>query len=127
MARQKRTFLGMSYREVQKWNSEQRKKCDRLQQQQLKQLGHRNVGWESVVGLYLALEALINPAPEPESDLSLEELFLEASRIGDKYQTDADRAKFKEEFDREIAEINAIIEEQFPQPQTVEFIDYSQP
>ncbi|MFO7030894.1 hypothetical protein B9T07_12975 [Limnospira fusiformis CCALA 023] len=125
MARQKRTFLGMSYREVQKWNSENRPKLDRQQQQKLKEQGFRNVGWESVIGLYLALDALINPDPEPELESSLEELFLEAARIGDKYQTDEDRATFQREFDREIAEINALIEEQFPQPQTIEFIDYS--
>ncbi|MDT9186388.1 MAG: hypothetical protein P5681_01025 [Limnospira sp. PMC 894.15] len=125
MARQKRTFLGMSYREVQKWNSENRTKLDRQQQQKLKEEGFRNVGWESVIGLYLALDALINPEPEPELESSLEELFLEAARIGDKYQTEEDRATFQREFDREIAEINALIEEQFPQPQTIEFIDYS--
>lgn len=125
MAREKRTFLGMSYREVQKWNSENRTKLDRQQQQKLKEEGFRNVGWESVIGLYLALDALINPEPEPELESSLEELFLEAARIGDKYQTEEDRATFQREFDREIAEINALIEEQFPQPQTIEFIDYS--
>ncbi|EKD07446.1 MAG: hypothetical protein P5702_00225 [Limnospira sp. PMC 1291.21] len=125
MARQKRTFLGMSYREVQKWNSENRTKLDRQQQQKLKEEGFRNVGWESVIGLYLALDALINSEPEPELESSLEELFLEAARIGDKYQTEEDRATFQREFDREIAEINALIEEQFPQPQTIEFIDYS--
>ena len=123
MADKKRNFQGMSYREVQKWNSENRKKLSPQQRQKLKEEAYRNVGWQSVISLYLTLDALINPDPEP--DLSLEELFLEAARIGDKYQTDADRANFQQLYNPELAEIHALIEEQFPEPEIIEFIDYS--
>ena len=125
MAGKKRNFLGMSYRDVQKLNSENRKKLSPQQQQKLKAEGYRNTGWESVISLYLTLDALINPDPKPESDSSLEELFLAAARIGDKYQTDEDRANFQKVYNQEIAEIYALIEEQFPEPETIEFIDYS--
>lgn len=125
MTHKKRNFLGMSYREVQRWNSDNRKKLNRQQQKNLKEQGFRNIGWESVIELYLVLETLIKPDPEPESELGLEELFLEASRIGDKYQTDEDRANFQEKFNREIAEIDQLIEGHFPESPVLEFIDYS--
>lgn len=125
MADKKRNFLGMSYREVQKSNSENRKKLSRQQQQKLKEEGYRNAGWQSVISLYLTLDAIINPDPEPESESSLEELFLKATRIGDKYQTDEERENFQQLYNQEIAEIHALIEEHFPEPETIEFIDYS--
>lgn len=124
MARKKRDFQGMSYREVQRSNSENRKKLDRPQQVILKEQGHRNLGWDSVISLYLAIEAFQQP-PEPEDDTTLEELFLEAARIGDKYQTHEDRSAFREALDREIAEINDLIEQHFPQTPEITKIDYS--
>mgnify|MGYP001800671159 CR=1 FL=1 len=100
----KRLFSGMGYREVQRSNSGRRKKLPKKDQIWLKEQGYKNVGWD---------------------EDTLEELFLKADRIGNKYQTPAEIAKFNQKLSTEVNEIADEIDRQFPEPET-EFVDYSQ-
>ncbi|NJN86611.1 MAG: hypothetical protein HC881_10245 [Leptolyngbyaceae cyanobacterium SL_7_1] len=56
-------------------------------------------------------------------DLSLEELFLEADRIGNKYLTDEEREAFNQEFNQEVSEISTQIDRQFPDTE-MEVVDF---
>ncbi|KYC44241.1 hypothetical protein WA1_02900 [Scytonema hofmannii PCC 7110] len=56
--------------------------------------------------------------------MTLEELFLEADRIGNKYLTRNDIEEFNQQFSKEVAEIGDLIEQQFPDTE-IEVIDYS--
>ena len=83
MGRQKhknRKFSGMGYREVQHSNSIRRIQLPKRKQKLLKEKGYKNVGWQNVIELYQEINNL-------SDDSALEELFLEADRIGQKYQT----------------------------------------
>lgn len=120
----KRLFSGMGYREVQRSNSNRRSKLPKTEQTWLKAQGYKNLGWDNVIALYQKInELLLQSAP---NENTLEELFLKAERIGNKYQTPEEIADFNRQL---AAEVNAIAEEvdgQFPEPEK-EFIDYSQP
>ena len=59
---------------------------------------------------------------EEEED-SLEELFLEADRIGNKYQTSEEIAAFQAALATEVNAIADLVDEQFPDTE-IEFIDY---
>lgn len=54
----KRTFKEMSYREVQRTNSENRSKLKKESQQWLKDNGYKNLGWDKVIDLYQKIEEL---------------------------------------------------------------------
>ncbi|NDJ20352.1 hypothetical protein GS682_01550 [Nostoc sp. B(2019)] len=56
--------------------------------------------------------------------MSLEELFLEADRIGNKYLTSKEIQEFNQQLSQEVAEIGEIIDQQFPDTE-IEIIDYS--
>lgn len=56
--------------------------------------------------------------------MSLEELFLEADRIGSKYQTPQEKADFNQQLSQEVAAIGELIDKQFPDTE-MEVIDYS--
>ena len=119
----KRLFSGMGYREVQRSNSGRRKKLHKKDQIWLKEQGYKNVGWDHVTKLYQKINDLLL---QPDSDEdTLEELFLKADRIGNKYQTPAEIAKFNQKLSTEVNEIADEIDRQFPEPET-EFVDYSQ-
>ncbi|NET40287.1 MAG: hypothetical protein F6K19_51550 [Cyanothece sp. SIO1E1] len=66
---------------------------------------------------------LIQPPPEEDT---LEELFLKAEQIGNKYQTSEEIASFNRKLSTEVNEISDEIDRQFPDSE-IEFIDYSQP
>lgn len=114
----------MSYREVQRANSDRRSKIPRKDQKWLKTNGYKNVGWDSVIKLYQKINDLLIQ-PDPNED-SLEELFLKADRIGNKYQTPAEIATFNQKLAAEVSEIAAQVDQQFPDSE-IEIIDYSQP
>lgn len=103
-----RTFNGMTYREVQRSNSERRSQLPKDQQKEIKKAGFRNVGWPNVIALYQHLEKLLNGLPD------LEDLFLEADRIGNKYQTAEERADFQKKMAAVSLEMSDLIDQRFP-------------
>ena len=112
----------MSYRDVQRSNSTRRDKLPKQEQTWLKENGYRNVGWDHVIKLYQKINNLIAQSQSEES--TLEELFLEADRIGSKYQTKEEREAFEQQLSAEVGEISTLIDKQFPDPE-FEFTDYS--
>lgn len=125
MARQKsvkRYFQQMSYREVQQANSTNRSKLKTDAQKWLKANGYRNVGWDNVIKLYEKITEFLDNAKF--EDMSLEDLFLEADRIGNKYQTPEEIDRFNQQLSQEVAEIGDLIDEQFPDTES-EVIDFS--
>ncbi|RCJ25815.1 hypothetical protein A6S26_15205 [Nostoc sp. ATCC 43529] len=60
----------------------------------------------------------------PLAELTLEELFLESDRIGNKYLTSQEIQHFHQNLSREVNEIAEEIDKQFPDTE-VEFIDFS--
>ena len=75
----------MGYRKVQRKNSRNRSQLTTENQKWLKDNGYRNIGWNNVISLYEKIIELQDK--ERINDCSLEELFLEADRIGNKYFT----------------------------------------
>lgn len=119
---QKRNFQGMSYNELQRTNSKNRNELDNEAQKWLKSKSYKNIGWDNVINLYQKIEELRDKSQF--EDMSLEELFLEADRIGDKYQTPQEKAEFNQQLAKEVAEIGELIDKQFPDPE-IEFVDFS--
>lgn len=122
MASKKRNFQGMSYGEVQRTNSQNRIKLDKKNQKWLKSNGYKNIGWQNVINLYQKLGELLDDSLF--ADMSLEELFLEADCIGNKYQTPQEKAEFNQQLSQEVAAISELIDQQFPDTE-MEVIDYS--
>jgi hypothetical protein len=112
----KRKFKGMSYYEIQRTNSKHRNKLPKEEQKWLKNNGYKNVGWDNVIKLYEFLKRI---------DDSLEEFFLEADRIGNKYLTNQEIEKFNQILSKEINEIAEEFDRQFPDTK-IEIIDFSQ-
>jgi len=108
--RQKRKFNGMSYYDVQRANSEHRNKLHKEEQKWLKNNGYKNVGLDNVINLYEFLKIIDN---------SLEELFLEADRIGNKYFTNQEIEKFNQSLSKELNEIAEEFDKQFPDTEPV--------
>lgn len=119
---QKRNFNGMSYGEAQRANSRNRDRLKKESQKWLKDNGYKNVGWDNVINLYQKIEELLEPS-QFES-MSLEELFLEADRIGNKYLSSTEIKEFNKQLSKEVAEIEELVEQQFPDTE-IEIIDYS--
>ena len=122
--RQKRLFSGMGYRQVQRSNTDRRSKLPKKEQTWLKEKGYKNVGWDHVIELYQKINDLL-AQPDPTED-TLEELFLQADRIGNKYQTSEEIAAFNQQLSAEVNAIADEIDRQFPDSE-IEFIDYSRP
>jgi hypothetical protein len=121
---QSRTFSGMGYPEVQRSNSIRRSKLQKTHQIWLKENGYKNVGWDNVIQLYQKINELL-AQPDADDEPTLEELFLEADRIGQKYQTREEIEAFNQEMAAEVSAISDLIDQQFPETE-VEVIDYSQ-
>lgn len=119
----KRLFSGMGYREVQRSNSDRRSKLPKKEQVWLKNQGYKNIGWDNVIELYQKINALLLQ-PDPNED-TLEDLFLKADRIGNKYQTPDEIKEFNQKLATEANEIADAMDQQFPELE-MEFIDYSQ-
>lgn len=117
-----RSFCGMSYRDVQRSNSARRQQLPKEKQQWLKENGYQNVGWNNVIRLYEKLNDLL-ALPELDEP-TLEELFLQAERIGGKYQTPEEQAEFQKALQVEVEAIAEKIDQQFPDEET-EYIDFS--
>ncbi len=117
-----RTFQRMSYRQVQHHNSKKREKLNKEDRQWLKNNNYKNIGWNNVINLYYKLDEILDKYRI--DDLSLEELFLEADRLGNKYQTSQERQAFDRALAKEVNEIAEEIDKQFPDD-TLEIIDFS--
>jgi hypothetical protein len=119
---QKPQFSGMSYREVQRSNSIRRNQLPQSQQTWLKDNGYKNVGWDNVIRLYQKINDLL--ADSDDDEPTLEELFLEADRIGKKYQTPEEIEAFNQQMAVEVSAIADLIDQQFPEPEG-EVMDFS--
>lgn len=123
MANKKRkTFQNMSYRKVQRINARNRSLLKVEHQQWLKNNGYRNIGWNNIIALYDKISEL--QRQEQINDLDLENLFLEADRIGNKYFSEREIYEKQQKIAEELNEIAKIIDFQFPDKQ-IEVIDYS--
>ena len=117
-----RTFQGMNYRKVQRKNSRDRQLLTKENQTWLKKHNYRNLGWTNVIQLFEKIREL--QEQEIVKSLSLEELFIEADRIGNKYLNSQEINQRHQRIAQEVDEIADIIDSQYPN-QKVEIIDYS--
>lgn len=115
-------FNGMSYREIQSINSEKRNNLKKEDQKWLIDKGYRNVGWDNIINLYQKIEEFLDKYPL--KDLTLEELFIEADRIGNKYLTSQEIEEFNHKLSKEVNDIAEEIDKQFPNTE-IEVIDFS--
>lgn len=117
----KRTFNDMSYCEVQKANSSSRIRLRKEEQIWLKEHGYKNIGWDFVISLYKKIEDFLDKYKLEE--LTLEDLFLEADRIGNKYLSSQEREEFNQKLAQAVSEVAEEIDRQFPDTE-VEVIDF---
>ena len=122
MTNKKRKFNRMSYCEVQRANSKSRSKLHKESQKWLRDNGYRNIGWDNVIRLYQKIEELLYK--ERLEELTIEELFLEADRIGNKYLNPQEIEEFNQKLSKEVNEIAEEIDKQFPDLES-EIIDFS--
>ncbi|WP_199348447.1 hypothetical protein [Microcoleus sp. FACHB-SPT15] len=115
-------FQEMSYREVQRANSKERSKLQKEDQRWLKDNGYRNVGWDNIINLHEKTKEFLDKYQL--KDLTIEELFLEADRIGNKYLTSQEIENFNQRLSKEVEGINDEIDKQFPDTE-IEIIDFS--
>ena len=116
------TFEGMRYRQVQRKNSRNRNLLLKEQQKWLTAEGYRNVGWNNVIDLFKKIKEI--QEQEHIKSLDLEELFLEADRIGNKYLDNREINRRNLLIAKELNQITNIIDKQFSD-NTFEVIDYS--
>ena len=119
-----RTYQQLSYRELQAHNKQTRSQLRREDQQALKINGFKNVGWTAAIELYEKIADYLTQYKLAED--SLDELFLEADRIGNQYQSSEEIAAFQAALAAEVEAIENLVDEQFPDNQP-EVIDYGTP
>lgn len=119
----KKIFQGMTYRELQKHNSQNRIKLSPEDQKWLKENNYKNIRWENVINLYNQIQDFL--VKYQVEDLTLEELFLEADHIGNKYLTEEEIQDFQQKLAKQLNEIAEEIDKQFPDTE-IEIIDFSQ-
>lgn len=117
-------FKNLRYREVQRVNSENRRRLKLDDQKWLKENGYKNFGWDNVIRLYQKIEEFLEQYPIEE--LTLEELFLEADHIGNKYLTPLETEEFNQKLAQTANEISELIDQQFPDTE-IEVLDFSSP
>ncbi len=116
-------FQSMTYHQVQRLNSQSRLTLRKDDQIWLKQQGFRNVGWSNVINLYENISTILERYDKELPEL--DELFIEADRIGNKY-LDPDEIQ---EYQSKLAAQNRLFEQQIDQqfPDTeIEIIDFRQ-
>lgn len=116
-------FKGMSYREVQYANSRSRSKLHQEDIKWLKDNSYKNVGWDNLINLYQKIEEFLDKYQLKE--LTLEELFLEADRIGNKYLSMQEIQEFSQKLSQEVNGIAEVVDQQFPDTEA-EIIDFSE-
>jgi hypothetical protein len=116
-----RTHQKFTYTQLQAFNKQSRSELRRDDRQWLKVNGYKNVGWDCAIALY---EKIIDyKAKYDLEDDSLEDLFLEADRIGNKYQTSEEIETFQSSLAFAANAIADLVDKQYPDTVT-EFIDY---
>lgn len=118
-----RKFDGMGYRQLQRLNSDRRQKLPAGDRTFLKKNGYINVGWGQVIRLHFKINELLAISEETDS---LEDLFLQADRIGNKYQTPEEIDAFQTQLNQKTEEIADLVDQQFPVSDETEYIDFSQ-
>lgn len=118
-----RKFNGMSYYQVQRANSKKRTKLYKEDRKWLKDNDYKNIGWEQVIKLFQKIEEFIDKYQL--EDLTLEELFLEADSIGNKYLSSQEIEEFNQKLSQEVNEVAEEIDKQFPDSE-LEIIDFSE-
>ncbi len=117
----KKIFQGMDYRQVQKSNSKNRLKLKQEEQKWLKNNQYKNIGWNNVINLFNKIKDFLEA--EKIKGLTLEELFLEADRVGNKYLTSQEIREFEDKLAQQVNQIAVMIDEQFPDSE-IEIIDF---
>jgi len=117
----KRLFSGLGYRDVQKSNSIRRGRLSKDKQKWLKDHHYKNVGWDNVIALYQKINEFI--ADNHDNGETLEELFLAADRIGNKYQAPDEIASFQKQLSQEVERVSEKVDKQFPEVE-FEFVDF---
>ncbi|AFY73958.1 hypothetical protein Syn7502_01926 [Synechococcus sp. PCC 7502] len=112
-------FKSMGYREVQAANTSNYKELDQESRKFLKNHGYKNIGWEQVIKLYEKIEELL-------CEVSLEDLFLEADRIGNKYLTVGEINQTNQELAEVLNDIEVQIDHYFPDIE-IKIIDFRKP
>ena len=119
---QSRTFEGMKYRKVQRKNKRNRNLLKTENQQWLKDNNFKNSGWQNIIDLYCKIVEL--QRQEEIGEMDLENLFLEADRIGNKYFTPQELQAKQQAISKELNEIANILDKQYP-AREIEVVDYS--
>jgi hypothetical protein len=116
-----RKYQNLTYIQLQSANKQGRSELRREDQKWLKTHGYKNVGWDHAIALSEKI-AYFKLQYDDRED-SLEELFLEADRIGNKYQTPEEIAAFQAALATEVNAIADLVDQQFPDTE-IEIIDY---
>ena len=111
----------MSYREAQRVNSNNKSRLQKEDQKWLKANGYKNVGWDSVIHLHQKIKEFLDKYSLEE--LTLEELFLEVDRIGNKYLASQEIEEFNQILSKELNEIAEEIDRQFLDTE-IEAVDF---
>lgn len=122
MARKIRLYQTMGYRQLQSQNTQKRQRLSKEQQQWLKSQGYKNVGWDKIIPLYEKITEFL--LEDSIQDVSLEDLFINVDRIGNKYQTPEEIKEFQEKLAQINQGISEEIDRQFPDNR-VEVLDFT--
>jgi hypothetical protein len=102
-------YMGLGYQSLQKDNRIKREKLPKTDQDWLKNNGYRNIGWPHVISLFDKIQSL-----QELTEYSLEELFLEVDRIGERYQEPEEIQSFQAAMADEAEQIAVLIDQIFP-------------
>jgi Holliday junction resolvasome RuvABC endonuclease subunit len=119
MTYQVRFYNGMKYRQLQSYNTQKRQSLTEEKKQWLKSNDYRNIGWEKIIKLYEKITEFL--LKDSLQDMSLEDIFLEADRIGNKYQNSEEIHKLNQQLSQINQEISDEIDKHFPDDEIVFF------
>ena len=122
MTYQVRFYNGMKYRQLQSYNTQKRQSLTEEKKQWLKSNDYRNIGWEKIIKLYEKITEFL--LKDSLQDMSLEDIFLEADRIGNKYQNSEEIHKLNQQLSQINQEISDEIDKHFPDDEIV-FLNFS--
>jgi Holliday junction resolvasome RuvABC endonuclease subunit len=122
MTYQVRFYNGMKYRQLQSYNTQKRQSLSEEKKQWLKSNDYRNIGWEKIIKLYEKITEFL--LKDSLQDISLEDIFLEADRIGNKYQNSEEIHKLNQQLCQINQEISDEIDKHFPDDEIV-FLNFS--
>ena len=120
-SKKKRLFDGIGYRELQSSNTQRKKLLSKTDQAWLREHSYKNVGWDNIIQLHQQINHFLDAYKD--DDLSLEDLFLEADRIGNKYQTTEEINEFHHALSATVERIGQKVDQHFPDEEP-EIVDY---